>query len=75
MSNLIKGGLLFLGGAAVGATIALLLTPKTGKETRKHLSDLAKKTKKRAEEYSAKIKENLIDANSKENLNNNTNGQ
>ena len=75
MNNLIKGGLLFLGGAAVGATIALLLTPKTGKETRKQLSDLAKKTKKRAEEYSAKIKENLADANSKENLNNNTNGQ
>lgn len=75
MNNLIKGGLLFLGGAAVGATIALLLTPKTGKETRKQLSDLAEKAKKRAEEYSAKIKENLIDANSKENLNNNTNGQ
>ena len=75
MNNFIKGGLLFLGGAAVGATVALLLAPKTGDETRKQLSDLAEKAKKRAEEYSAKIKENLIDANSKENLNNNTNGQ
>ena len=43
MNNLIKGGLLFLGGAAVGATVALLLAPKTGDETRKQLSDLEEK--------------------------------
>ena len=76
MNNLIKGGLLFLGGAAVGATIALLLAPKTGEETRKELSDLAAKAKKRAEEYSAKIKENLAAANSTEQpVNTNTDGQ
>ena len=66
MNNLIKGGLLFLGGAAVGATIALLLAPKTGEETRKQLSNLAEQAKKRAEEYSAKIQENLAAANSTE---------
>ena len=76
MNNLIKGGLLFLGGAAVGATIALLLAPKTGEETRKQLSDLAEQAKKRAEEYSAIIKENLAAANSTEQpVNTNTDGQ
>ena len=76
MNNLIKGGLLFLGGAAVGATIALLLAPKTGEETRKQLGDLAEQTKKRAEEYSAKIKENLAAANSTEQpVNTNADGQ
>lgn len=75
MNNFIKGGLLFLGGAAVGATVALLLAPKTGDETRKQLSDLAEKAKKRAEEYSAKIKENLADANSTEQPKNETDGQ
>lgn len=75
MNNFIKGGLLFLGGAAVGATLALLLAPKTGEETRKQLSDLAEKAKKRAEEYSAKIKENLADANCTEQPKNETDGQ
>ena len=75
MNNFIKGGLLFLGGAAIGATVALLLAPKTGDETRKQLSDLAEKAKKRAEEYSAKIKENLADANSTEQQKNETDGQ
>ena len=76
MNNLIKGGLLFLGGAAVGATIALLLAPKTGEETRKQLSNLAEQAKKHAEEYSAKIKENLAAANSTEQpVNTNTDGQ
>ena len=76
INNFIKGGLLFLGGAAVGATVALLLAPKTGDETRKQLSDLAEKAKKRAEEYSAKIKENLADANCTEQpVNTNTDGQ
>ena len=57
MNNLIKGGLLFLGGAAVGATIA-------------------EQAKKRAEEYSAKIKENSAAANSTEQpVNTNTDGQ
>ena len=76
MNNLIKGGLLFLGGAAVGATIALLLAPKTGEETRKQLGDLAEQAKKGAEEFSAKIKENLAAANSTEQpVNTNTDGQ
>ena len=76
MNNLSKGGFLFLGGAAVGATIALLLAPKTGEETRKQLSNLAEQAKKRAEEYSAKIKENLAAANSTEQpVNTNTDGQ
>ena len=76
MNNLIKGGLLFLGGAAVGATIALLLAPKTGEETRKQLNNLAEQAKKRAEEYSSKIKENLAAANSTEQpVNTNTDGE
>ena len=38
--------LAFLGGAAAGATAALLLTPKTGEETRRDIRELADKSRK-----------------------------
>ncbi len=40
----------FLGGL-VGASIALLVAPKAGEETRKMIKELAEDAKKRAEDY------------------------
>jgi len=56
MSNLFKGAALFLGGAIAGAAAALLLSPKTGEQVRKDISDLAAEAKKRAQEYCDQVK-------------------
>lgn len=40
----------FLAGAALGATAALLLAPKSGKETRKYISDTTKDGREAVEE-------------------------
>jgi gas vesicle protein len=62
MSNLSKGLALFIGGAVVGATAALLLTPKKGEEIRQELADLAAEAKKRAQEYCEQVKQDLAEA-------------
>lgn len=62
MNDFIKGSLIFLGGAAVGAAVALLLSPKTGEQTRQQLLDLAESAKKRAEDYCAQVKEQINNA-------------
>jgi len=46
MNNLFKGAALLLGGALLGATAALLLTPKTGEQVRNELKDLLEEAKK-----------------------------
>ena len=51
MKDLLKGTLLVAGGIVIGATAALLLTPQTGEETRKQLSDLAEEAKKRVRKF------------------------
>ena len=48
MKDLIKSTLLVATGAAVGAAVALLLTPKTGEQVRKQIKDLAEDAKGRA---------------------------
>jgi len=63
MKDLFKGAALFLGGAIVGATAALLLSPKTGEEIRKDIVDLAEEAKKRAQDYCEQVKQNLAEAN------------
>ena len=45
MNNFFKGAALLLGGAVLGAAVALLLTPKTGEEVRKQLADLLEEAK------------------------------
>ena len=59
MNNLLKGAAFFIGGALVGATAALLLTPKTGEEVRNEISDLACEAKKRAQECCDQVKEQI----------------
>jgi gas vesicle protein len=41
---------LFLAGAAVGAVVAALVTPRSGPELREDLNDLGRRTFKRAED-------------------------
>ena len=62
MSSLSKGLALFIGGAVVGAAAALLLTPKKGEEVRQELADLAAEAKKHAQDYCARIKQDLAEA-------------
>ena len=62
MSNLIKSAALFIGGAAVGAAVAMLLTPKTGEEIRNEIADLAQDVKKNAQDYCEQLKKDLADA-------------
>jgi gas vesicle protein len=59
MNNLFKGAALFLGGALIGATAALLLTPKTGEEVRNEIKDLAEEAKKQVQDYCEKVKQEL----------------
>ncbi len=66
MNNLFRGAALFVGGAIVGAAVALLLTPKTGEEVRKELSDLAEEAKKRAQDYCEQVKKDLSELTEKE---------
>ena len=66
MNNLFRGAALFVGGAIVGAAVALLLTPKTGEEVRKELSDLAEEAKKRAQDYCQQVKKDLSELTEKE---------
>ena len=62
MSNLLKGAALFIGGAAVGAAVALLLAPKTGEEIRNEIADLAQDLKKNAEDYYEQVKKNFAES-------------
>lgn len=47
----------FLLGAAAGAAVAVLLAPKSGKETREQLSKWLEERRARGEEFLSKVKE------------------
>jgi len=66
MSDGLKGAALFVGGAIVGAAVALLLTPKKGEEVRSELANLAAEAKKRAQEYCEQVKQNMAQAQAEE---------
>jgi gas vesicle protein len=51
----------FLGGV-VGASVALLVAPKAGEETRKMIKELADDAKKRAEDYLEQAKSKATSA-------------
>ncbi len=62
MKDLIKTTIVFAAGAAVGAAVAMLLTPKTGEEVRSRLHDLAEDAKKRAQDYCEQVKKEIEEA-------------
>lgn len=62
MKDLIKTTIVFAVGAAVGAAVAMLLTPKTGEEIRTQLRDLAEDAKKRAQDYCEQVKKEIEEA-------------
>lgn len=62
MKDLIKGAVLFIGGAMVGAAAALLLTPKTGDEVRQQIADVAEDAKQKVKEYCEQVKSELEQA-------------
>ncbi len=51
-----------LAGAAVGATVALLFAPKSGKETREQLGDWLKEATEKGREKFETTKEQLVAA-------------
>jgi gas vesicle protein len=51
MKDFIKTTFVFAAGAAVGATVALLLSPETAKEAREKIIDLIEEAKNRTREY------------------------
>ena len=63
MNNVFKGVALFIGGALVGATAALLLSPKSGEEIRQQLADYADEAKKKVQDYCEQLKSDLANAN------------
>lgn len=63
MGKLFKGAALLVGGALLGAAAALVLTPKTGEEVRKQISDFAEEAKKRMHDYCEQLKKDLAEAN------------
>ena len=58
-NNLIKGALVFVAGAAVGAAGAMWLMSDSGKETRKQLSDLAEQAKNKIHECCERVKQEM----------------
>ena len=59
MKDFLKTALIFAGGAAVGAAVAMFLAPESGEELRKDARRIAKETKKRIADYYEQIKENI----------------
>ena len=54
------GGLLaaFVAGALIGVGVGLLMAPRSGKETRRQLADLAKRAQRKAEEMAEHLGRN-----------------
>lgn len=46
----------FLAGGLIGAGVALLLAPQSGKKTRKQIREFADDVKEQASEYAEKVK-------------------
>lgn len=54
--------LAFVLGGIVGAGVALLTAPQSGRETREKIKELADETRKKAGEYAGHVKESLSSA-------------
>ncbi len=51
--------LAFILGGIVGAGVALLMSPQSGKETRGRIRDIAEDVKKKTAEYAGEVKDKL----------------
>ena len=51
----------FIVGGVVGAAVALLLAPKSGKETREQIKGMAQDAKEKAEDYYDQVKTKVTD--------------
>jgi len=58
-NSVAMGALLLVSGAILGAGVALLLAPQSGKETRKDITRFAKNTGRRAERVVGEFAESL----------------
>ena len=56
MKDLLKTTFVFAAGAAVGAAVAALLTPKTGEEIRNQIKDLAEEAKGQVQDFAENVK-------------------
>ena len=55
------GSLMLLAGGAIGAGLALLFAPQSGKKTRKDVRRYAKKVRSRAEEMAGDLSDSVTD--------------
>jgi gas vesicle protein len=57
------GGIIsFVVGGLIGAGVGLLLAPKTGKETRDQIKDMAEGVKETTEDYYERVKKTVVSA-------------
>ena len=47
----------FLAGAIIGVGVGLLVAPKSGKETRRQISDLAQRARERATDVAGRLRQ------------------
>jgi gas vesicle protein len=60
----LNGALLFVAGSLIGAGLALLLAPQSGRRTRRDIAHLGKMAKKKSEQIQLEIRhalDNLVD--------------
>ena len=59
MKDFLKTACIFAGGAAVGAAVAMFLTPESGKELREDARRLAGEAKNRLQNYYEQLRQNI----------------
>lgn len=59
MKDFWKTACIFAGGAAVGAAVAMFLTPESGKELREDARRLAGEAKQRLQDYYEQLRSNI----------------
>lgn len=52
----------FLAGGLVGASVGMLLAPKSGKETREQIKGMAEEVKETTEDYYERVKKTVVSA-------------
>lgn len=60
-SKVMTGALLVLAGAVLGAGVALLLAPQSGKETRRDITKYARKARRKVEGVAGEVAETVSD--------------